>query len=277
MGVKKYLIFSLLVFSLIIGINVWISPAISADDFEVRLKRLEQQIFSLRQTIADQEQKIFQQQADIQNLRGSNEVLTHTLEQTRKRQQDIYADLNKRLGQIQSYQHDAPQFSQPSNTQVNPLVSAVPPNVTNPIDSNTIDNNTLEPTPAVGEEEQTYQRALTLLRERQYLESIKDFQNILTYYPQSKYADNSQYWIGEAHYALREFDRALDAFNRLLNSYPDSSKRAHALLKIGYVYYEMRDYNAARAILEQVKDTYQNTESARLATERLQRMQSQRY
>jgi len=272
MEIKKYLVFSLLIFLLIISVNVWIAPAISADDLEIRLNRLEQQLFNLRQTIADQEQKIFQQQADIQNLRGSNEVLTHTLEQVRKQQQDIYSDLNKRLRQMQSYQPDAAQFSAPPNTQVTPRVPTVPPN-----SADSMDDNTLEPATVAGEEEPIYQRALTLLRERQYNESIKDFQEILTRYPQSKYADNAQYWIGEAHYALREFDRALDAFNRLLNSYPDSSKRAHALLKIGYVYYEIRDYNAARAMLEQVRDTYQETESARLAIERLQKMQSQRY
>ena len=270
MDIKKYLIFFLLIFSLIISVDAWISPAISADDFEIRLKRLEQQLSNLRQTIADQEQKIFQQQADMQNLRGNNEVLTHTLEQMRKQQQDIYTDLNKRFRQMQSYQSNAPLFSTEPNTQFKSIVPVELPN-----SMATVENDPLEPTSATRGEEQIYQRALTLLRERQYIESIKSFQEILNRYPQSKYADNSQYWIGESHYALREFNPALDAFNRVLNSYPNSSKRSHALLKIGYIYYEIRDYGAARAILEQVRDTYQNTESARLAAQRLQKMHAQ--
>jgi len=270
MDIKKYLVLSVVIFLLIISINTWISPAISADDVEMRLNRLEQQLFSLRQTVADQEQKIFQQQANIQQLRGSNEVLTHTLEQLRKQQQDIYSDLNKRLTQAQSYQPDPMQFSATPPSQVKPIESS---GSSDSITSMPMENDSLEPTPTVGGEEEIYQRALTLLRERQYAESIKDFQEILNNYPQSKYADNAQYWIGEAHYASKEFDRALNAFNQLLNTYPNSSKRAHALLKIGYVYYEMRDYNAARAILEQVRDTYPDTDSARLAIERLQKMQ----
>jgi len=266
------------VFLLIIGLNVWIQPAICKEDVQVELKRLEQQLFNLRQTMVDQEQKILQQQADIQNLRGSNEVLTHTLEQIRKQQQDIYVDLDKRLRQMQSNQSDAPQFSTELNTQVKPVVPTESQAVAVPNESQGVastQNGSLEPTFAAGGEEQLYQSALTLLREYQYSESIKNFQEILARYPQGKYADNAQYWIGESHYALKEFDRALDAFNRVLNFYPNSSKRAHALLKIGYVYYEMGDYTAAKAILEQVRDTYQNTESARLAEQRLQKMHSQ--
>ena len=265
MDIKKSLTFSLVIFALIVGANVWISPAISADDFELRLKRLERQLSNLQQTVADQEQKMFQQQASIQELRGNNEVLTHTLEQVRRRQQDIYSDLDKRLRQIQSYQPDAPQFSNPEGS---PLKPSMPPNSISPIK-----NDALEP--AIGDEEPVYQRALTLLRERQYAESITNFQEILNRYPEGKYADNAQYWIGEAYYALRKFDNALSAFNRLLNFYPNSAKRAHALLKIGYVYYEMRDYSAAKAILEQVRDTYQNTESAQLAVQYLEKIRAQ--
>ncbi len=39
---------------------------------------------------------------------------------------------------------------------------------------------------------------------------------------------------GEAHYVLREFDKAIVAFDKVITSYPESNKVADALLKRGF-------------------------------------------
>jgi tol-pal system protein YbgF len=84
--------------------------------------------------------------------------------------------------------------------------------------------------------------------------------------------DNAQYWLGEAHYAYRQYNEALVEFQRLISKYPDSSKVPGARLKIAYVYYELKNWPAARESLQQVIKLFPDTSLARTASERLERM-----
>jgi len=91
-------------------------------------------------------------------------------------------------------------------------------------------------------------------------------------YPNSKYADNAQYWLGEANYVSREYKKALQEFQQLISQYPESSKNPGAHLKIGYVYFELKNWSAAREALQKVITMYPDTTVAKKANERLQRM-----
>jgi len=54
--------------------------------------------------------------------------------------------------------------------------------------------------------------------------------------------------------------------------YPDSAKLPDALLKLGYTQYELKNYKAARAALQQLIKQYSDSNSARLAQQRLTKM-----
>ena len=58
----------------------------------------------------------------------------------------------------------------------------------------------------------------------------------------------------------------------MLSGYPRSRKLPDALLKIGYSNYELGRFDAARAALERVRDDYSDSTAARLAEQRLARM-----
>jgi tol-pal system protein YbgF len=64
--------------------------------------QLRQQLDQLRDVILDQEDKLSQQQKEIQKLRGDNEVLQHKIDQVQKQQQDIFLDMDKRLQALQT-------------------------------------------------------------------------------------------------------------------------------------------------------------------------------
>lgn len=126
-----------------------------------------------------------------------------------------------------------------------------------------------------GSEEAMYRAASDQLRIGRYEEAIAGFRAQLQQYPTGSLADNAQYWIGEAYYVTRQFDRALTEFQRVLAEYPQSPKAADALLKIGYIQYESRQFAEARQTLNNLKSTWPDSPAARLADNRLRRMQEE--
>ena len=65
---------------------------------------------------------------------------------------------------------------------------------------------------------------------------------------------------------------AQKSFQAVLDNFPDSRKAADAMLKIGYCQYELKAFRNARTTLERVVSTYPGTESARLAEQRLTKL-----
>ena len=126
-----------------------------------------------------------------------------------------------------------------------------------------------EPTEA---ERQAYDQAFLALRETRYADAAEGFDRFLRDHPQSSYAPNALYWLGEAYYVTRDFATALGQFQRLLEVYPDSGKQPDALLKIGFSHYELSEWERARAALEQVIADYPGTNYSRLAENRLRTM-----
>ena len=91
-------------------------------------------------------------------------------------------------------------------------------------------------------------------------------------YPQSEFADNAQYWLGETYYVLRRYDLAIAEFSKIIKSYPNSPKLADAFLKIGFSYFEIQDWTNARKALERVTAQFPESGAAALAKKRLEQM-----
>lgn len=117
--------------------------------------------------------------------------------------------------------------------------------------------------------ELAYHDAFNLLKSGEYDESIAAFTDFLVQFPNSQYADNAQYWLGETYYVKREFEPAVVEYRKLIDTYPASKKRSHAMLKIGYSYHELGQIDQARAVLEDLRNRYAGTTAARLAEERI--------
>ncbi len=117
-----------------------------------------------------------------------------------------------------------------------------------------------------------YQQAFDLLKRGHYDKAILGFESFIKQSPTGDYADNAQYWLGEAYYLKRDFVGAVTEFKKLVNYYPDSPKKSYALLKIGFCLDEFGDNSGARQTLEQVRKDFPNTNPARLAEERLKKL-----
>ena len=147
-----------------------------------------------------------------------------------------------------------------------------PPPMTRPPGAATI---APPPQPVRAGEREAYDNGLAVLREGRYAEAAQAFNQFLVNYPGSSYADNASYWLGETYYVTRDFDRALATFKGLTTNYPDSPKVSDSRLKMGYIYYEKKDWANARQELETVASQYPGSTAARLADDRLRRMQKE--
>lgn len=118
-----------------------------------------------------------------------------------------------------------------------------------------------------------YEAALALMERKDYRGAIARFQDFLKKHPESDLADNAQYWVGEGHYALREFDQAILEFDAVRRKYPKGDKVPAALLKLGFAFSELGDKVDARLILQELIDRYPQSEEALRAQQKLKTLE----
>jgi tol-pal system protein YbgF len=115
-----------------------------------------------------------------------------------------------------------------------------------------------------------YRAAVELVKSGDQTNAIAALRAFLVKFPRHDYADNAQYWLGEAFYAQKDYTHALAEFRNVIETYPRGNKVPDALLKVGFCYQAMGQGEKARAVLEQVVNLYPKTEPAALASKRLE-------
>jgi tol-pal system protein YbgF len=126
-----------------------------------------------------------------------------------------------------------------------------------------------EPSERSDEAAGAYRSAVELVKGGQYADAVTTLRGFLGKYPRHDYADNAQYWLGEAFYAQHDYTHALAEFRTVIETYPRGNKVPDALLKVGYCYQALGQSEKSRAVLEQVVTLYPKTEPAVLAAKRL--------
>jgi tol-pal system protein YbgF len=229
-------------------------------------------------------------QDEVRMLRGQLEEANTEIENLKRRQRDQYLDLDQRISDLRSGEPVPPAgagaAAQPELTQepgVSPSepAAAAPdvPEVRPPMDTESAVTPIGQPQVqsqaapvSAADEKAAYDRAFQALKELRYADAAEEFQSFLSQYPNSEFADNAQYWLGESYYVTRNYDIALTAFQDLLDRFPESTKAPDALLKVGYTYYELEQWDSARASLTQVQELYPDSTLSRLAENRLRSM-----
>ena len=96
-------------------------------------------------------------------------------------------------------------------------------------------------TTAVPGAKRRYQSAFKVYSERNYEKSIKLFEEFILRFPNDQDADNSQFWIGQAHYELGNYLSAEIAFRKVLKNFEHGEtkrgfKTPDAILMLGRLY-----------------------------------------
>jgi tol-pal system protein YbgF len=239
-----------------------------------------------KQAMMDLVLQVQQLQDEVRMLRGMLEDQGIQLESLANRQRDQYLDLDQRITTMRG-SSSGPVVSSPvtrSGSTVTtagtaPLVREDVPEVRPALDtpSSTTalavpDTQAREFTASPEAEKAAYDEGFQSLKDLKYADAAAQFSAFVKQYPNSEYADNAQYWLGESYYVTRNYDIALEAFQALLRNYPDSPKVPDGLLKIGYTHYELKQWDQARAALVQVQEQYPDSTLARLAGNRLRSM-----
>lgn len=220
--------------------------------------------------IYDLLEQIAQLKKEVSELRGFSEQQGHQMGLLTKRQRSLYQDVDRRILELEAgssssgmtvNRHTVPDQGSSGLTVTNHGTGAMGSGIQQP--GNLVDT---------ANEQAAYTKAFNLLKEGNYSQSITAFRAFLTVYGTGKYADNAQYWLGEANYATRDYKTALVEFQKILTDYQDSPKRKDAELKIGFTYYELKDWDAAKRALNSVLSQYPDTTNARTAKQRLERL-----
>ncbi len=258
-----------------------------SEDINGRLDRIEKAVNN--KALLDMLELLESLKIEISTLRGEVEVQTHTIEQLKQKQRNLYTDVDNRIQRIESNKpssDSSPDALSDSSLAMDADDSSTDPEASEDQDTTTEDQSlvadaettinvsTSDDDKAVDplKAEAIYQKAFKLLKESQYDQALKAFKGFLKDYPDSSFSDNAQYWLGEANYVKQNYEIAINEYQALLNTYPDSQKVSHALLKIGYSYAELGNAADARKTLKEVKSQYPGTTAARLADERLRKI-----
>jgi len=119
------------------------------------------------------------------------------------------------------------------------------------------------------EPSQLYKKARNLLLEQKAVEAADLFMEFANKYPENSLADNAMYWLGECHYSLGRYKKAVLVFKDLVKKYPKAEKVPDAILKTGYSYLSLDDSNRAHHYLKMVVKQYPFSQAAEKAQEKL--------
>jgi tol-pal system protein YbgF len=99
---------------------------------------------------------------------------------------------------------------------------------------------------ASGGEEQDYAVALAMYERQLFKVSYQYFQDFITKYPEGRFADSAQFYLGESLCALESYPEAIHEYRQLTANYPESAYVGKALLRTGDCFREMENYEQAK-------------------------------
>ena len=82
---------------------------------------------------------------------------------------------------------------------------------------------------------------------------MQSFINFVKGFARSPLAPSAQYWVGNAHYALKDYRSAIASQRQLMTTYPDSQKVPDAMLNISSSQIELGDTVGAKRTLDELE------------------------
>ena len=102
--------------------------------------------------------------------------------------------------------------------------------------------------------------------------SIDGFKIYIEQFPESPFADNALYWIGECYFSQKDFEKAIEQFNQLILSYPSGDKIPAAYLKKGISFIELEKKEEALSVLKLLISKYPLEEETKIAQQKIKEL-----
>ena len=107
-----------------------------------------------------------------------------------------------------------------------------------------------------------YSTGVRSLADSRHDEAIQSFRDFIHGNQSSPYADDAQYWIGDAYFRKGQYHRAIIEFNQVAISYGSGDRAPPALIRQAEAFNRVGDRVDARLNLQKVINRYPGTESA---------------
>jgi tol-pal system protein YbgF len=189
--------------------------------------------------------RVQQLEEEIRRLNGLVEEQASLLMRLQDQSLERYVEVDRRLAIIAS------------GERVKVTDDPISPDDTLAVgESNVAPEESLE-APQMGEQE-AYQAAYGLVRERQFSDALTAFAAFLGEYPFGRFAPNAHYWLGELYLVVEPVDpeSARQNFQVLLDQYPNDRKVPDALYKLGRVHALKGNQERSREYLQRVISEY---------------------
>lgn len=231
---------------------------LSDDEARKQIQELEARISKLEDTqgrsLADLQTQIDSLNADLRKLRGQNEELVHDLQDAEKRQKDFYIDLDNRLRRFEAVDTAAPAAPAAGDQAVTGKAEAGGAGEGKAEEAAAADD------PAV--EDRAYEAGYAFYRASSFQNAVNSFQEFLKKFPDSVFAPNVYFMLGESQLALKDFKGALASYRQVADKYAYSPKAPDALLAAANCQQELKSVAGAKKTLKQLVAQYPDSAAA---------------
>ena len=204
-------------------------------------------------------------QAQFAQQQGAIEVLQNQVNQLKQEGLERYQDLDRRIGA------GVTPAATPDNSSAGGAPSAAAGGAAGAAAASQPPAASSEPgDPA--KEKLYYDAAFDLIKAKDFDKASQAFSAFLRKYPNSQYAGNAQYWLGEVNLAKGDLQGAGQAFAKVSQLYPKHAKVPDSLYKLADVERRLGHTDKVKGILQQVVAQYPGTSAAQLAQRDLQRL-----
>lgn len=122
------------------------------------------------------------------------------------------------------------------------------------------------------EPDQVYSQAYNDYLLGNYDLAITGFQDFLTNYPSSEYADNAIHYLGVCYFEQNRYEQAIQAFDQVINLYPKGDKTPVAYFKKAAAYQALQKNNEAVDTWKNLYTLFPDSQEAKLAAQELERL-----
>ncbi|MGD1046048.1 MAG: tetratricopeptide repeat protein [Bacteroidota bacterium] len=113
-----------------------------------------------------------------------------------------------------------------------------------------------------------YSEGVSLFKRRKYEDALTKFSSLLDRGIEERLADHCEYWIGECHFAQKDYNHAIIFFQKVL-TLDSSNKKIDAYFMLGKSYEQIDDLVKARWAYEELSLLYPKNVHARFVKSRL--------
>ena len=105
----------------------------------------------------------------------------------------------------------------------------------------------------------------------EFEKAVTGFAGLVMGDPTNDLADNSQYWLAECYYTMKNYKRAVIEFEKVF-TFPSTDKDDDAQLKLGHCHRSMGNINKAREEYQRLIDYFPGSEFYEKARESIKQL-----